>query len=118
MVHAETNRNQAIKGDIHIPVAMTTMNAAAQLSKSGTDPQISNPASPPFIETQILVTIRLTMCVAMIAAIVMAGIRTRAVSSFETTVSASVTGNERQNRMLLSLRSAYRESRGYPRDMT
>ncbi len=47
----------------------------------------------------------------MTAAIVATGIAMTAVNSFEMTVSASVTGSERQNRMLLSLRSAYSESR-------
>ncbi len=47
----------------------------------------------------------------MTAAIVAMGIARTAVSSLDTTVSASVTGSERQNRMLLSLRSAYSESR-------
>ena len=85
---------------------MTTINAASQLSNNDIDPQISVPASPPFAETQRLVTIRLTRCVAQIPTAVIVGMTIAAVRSLEITVSASVAGIDRQNRMLLSLRSA------------
>ena len=61
--------------------------------------------------TKMLVRIRLTMCAAMLTANVISGIASKAVSNFEMTVSASVIGSERQNSMLLFLRSAYSVSR-------
>ena len=60
---------------------------------------------------QILVRIIDINCVATITTKETSGMTNAPVNAFEMTVSASVTGSERQNRMLLSLRSAYRESR-------
>ena len=99
-----------MSGDIHMALASVTISAATQLSNRGTEPQMRCIASPPLIITQAVVINRLTRCVTIIAATITSGNTKTAVSSLDTTVSASVIGNERQKSMLLSLRSAYSES--------
>ena len=99
-----------MKGETQIESANRPINVADQLSKSGTAVQIIDQPSPPRMLIQMLKIASTSRWVTAITANVTAGMRTVAVRSFETTVSASVTGSERQNRMLLSLRSAYRAS--------
>ena len=105
-VQADTNRNQPIIGDAHSGAAIMTTRIAAQVSNNGTEPQIRWLALPPSKLIQMLVSRRLMRCDTTTATKVTNGISTTAVSSFDNTTSVSVMGRERQNRMLLSLRSA------------
>jgi hypothetical protein len=100
-----------MNGDIQIGVAIMMISTDNQTSNNGTEPQIRCPGLPPSMLTKMLDKIRLTRCPITTATKVINGIATMAVNSLEITVSASVTGNERQNRMLLFFRSAYSESR-------
>ena len=105
------NKNQPSNGANQIGTASRTVNTAAHVSNSGTALQMKRNGFAPAVANQTLMIIRLRRCERITAAIVATGIAKTAVSNFEITVSASVIGSERQNRMLLSLRSAYKESK-------
>jgi hypothetical protein len=110
-VKADTNTNQPIKGESHSGIANMVTNVTIQLSNRGAALQIRYQASAPRMETQTLAISKTTKCVIIISMKVTSGITTSAVISFDVTVSESVTGIDRQNKMLLSFRSAYKQSR-------
>ena len=106
LANAEQSRNHAMTGANQIALVTSTQTISSQICRNGNGPNSNSPGEPPPIITTSVARTNNTICVATMIAAVTSGAASIAVISFETTVSVSVTGIDRQNRMLLSLRSA------------